>query len=81
MKITVYSTTTCTFCVQLEKWLTSKELPYTKFMLDQDEELKNKVIEESGFRSVPITLIEKDDNSKEYIMGFDVPKLSATLGV
>ena len=80
MKITVYSTTTCTFCVQLEKWLTSKNLPYTKVMLDQDEELKNKVIEDSGFRSVPITLLEKED-SKEYILGFDTQKLGASLGV
>lgn len=36
MKITVYSTTTCPYCVQLKQWLTKKEVEFTDYMIDKN---------------------------------------------
>lgn len=78
MTVTVYSTTTCSFCVQLEQWLRSQGVTYTKVLLDQDTSAKDRIIAASGFRSVPITQIDVN-GSTQFILGFDVPRLHAEL--
>ncbi|HEU5186987.1 MAG TPA: glutaredoxin family protein [Candidatus Saccharimonadales bacterium] len=78
MTVTLYSTTTCTFCVQLEQWFTRQGVTYTKILLDQNPAVKNQVIAQSGFRSVPITQIDRGD-ATQFVLGFDVPRLQQAL--
>lgn len=72
MKITVYSTSTCPYCKMLKDYLNEMNIAFEDLFVDQDDEAKNKMMEESGgFLGVPFVVIEKDDGSKETVVGFD----------
>ena len=48
---------------------------------DEDEAAAHEMIELSGQMGVPFTVITKDDDSEEHILGFDQPRLNAVLGL
>jgi glutaredoxin 3 len=79
MKITVYSTTTCPYCVMLKKWLESKSIKYTNYMVDQNPIAAQNMVNLSGQMGVPFSTIELDDGKVEKIVGFDRPKFEAVL--
>ena len=81
MKITMYSTATCAFCLMLKKYLEEKNLAYEVKMADEDENIAQELYEKSQGFTVPFTEIVKDDGSVENVLGFDVPKLNAALGI
>jgi glutaredoxin 3 len=81
MEITIYSTTTCPYCKMLMKYLDEKEIKYTKKLVDQDDEARDKMVEISGgFLGVPYTVVEKNGKI-EKIIGFDKKKVNETLGI
>lgn len=63
MKITVYSTTTCPYCVQLKQWLTKKEVEFTDYMIDKNPYAAQMMISQSGQMGVPFCTIEHEDGS------------------
>lgn len=76
MKVTIYSTTSCPYCQMLKDYLDSKKVTYVEKMVDQSEEAKNEMMNESGgFLGVPFVTIYKDDGTKENVIGFDKGKL------
>lgn len=79
MKITVYSTTTCPYCVMLKKWLESKSIEFTNYMVDQNPIAAQNMVNPSGQMGVPFSTIEYDDGKVEKILGFDRPKFEAAL--
>lgn len=80
VRVTVYSTDSCPYCVMLKEFLDANKVKYTEHNVGEDQEKANEMIEISGQMGVPVTLIEKDD--KEYlIIGFDKLKLSELLGI
>ena len=79
MKITIYSTTTCPYCVSLKRWLNEQEIPYTNYMVDQNPVAAQNMINLSGQRGVPFSTVEKDDGSIEKIIGFDRHKFELAL--
>ncbi len=79
MKITVYTTTTCPYCVMLKKWLESKSVEFTNYTVDQNPIAAQNMINLSGQRGVPFSTIEYDDGKVEQILGFDKPKFEAAL--
>ena len=82
MKITIYSTTTCPYCKQLKDYLAEKGKPYEEKLVDQNDEDKNAMMQESkGFLGVPFVVIEKDDGSKETVTGFDKNKINQILEI
>lgn len=81
MKITVYSSTTCPYCVMLKKWLQSKSIEFTECMVDQNPMAAQHMINISGQRGVPFSTIELDDGKVEKILGFDRAGFEAVLGV
>lgn len=81
MKITVYSTSTCPYCVMVKRWLDDKAIAYTEVLVDKDQQSARKMVELSGQMSVPFTTIEKDDGVLDKILGFDTASLSRSLGV
>ncbi|MBT3475490.1 glutaredoxin [bacterium] len=66
MKIKVYTTISCPFCVAAKNLLTSKNLDFTEIDLTSDLELRLEVSTKYNWRTVPIIII--DD---ELIGGFD----------
>lgn len=79
MKVTVYSTTTCPYCVMLKKWLDEKHVEYTNYMVDSSLYAAQMMVSQSGQKGVPFTTIEHDDGTVDKIIGFDRNKLQAAL--
>jgi glutaredoxin len=73
--ITIYTTNTCAYCVMVKKWLGSKNMSYDEVNLDTNPERAQEAIEISGQMAVPVTVITKDDDTKEIVVGYNLAKL------
>jgi hypothetical protein len=65
----------------LKGYLQSKNIPYEEKKADEHQELAMELYELSGQLGVPFSVIEKEDGSKEGILGFDKPRFDAVLGL
>lgn len=79
MKITVYSTTTCPYCVMLKRWLDDKKIEYTDYLVDRNPYAAQMMIEQSGQRGVPFSTIEHDDGTVDKVLGFDRARFESIL--
>jgi glutaredoxin len=79
--IKIYSTQTCVYCHAEKEFLKEHNVPYHEIMVDADEAAAQEMIKLSGQMGVPFTIIIKDDDSEEHILGFDQPRLTAALGL
>lgn len=79
MKVTVYSTTTCPYCVMLKKWLDDKGVEYQEYLIDQNPYAAQIMVSQSGQRGVPFTTIERTDGKVSKILGFDREQLTVAL--
>ena len=77
--ITIYTTNTCGYCVMVKKWLTSKNIGYDEVNLDTSPERAREALEISGQLAVPVTVVTKDDDSKEVIVGYNLAKLAPAI--
>jgi glutaredoxin len=73
--ITIYTTNTCAYCVMVKKWLNSKNMSYDEVNLDTNPERAQEAIEISGQMAVPVTVITKNDDTKEVVVGYNLAKL------
>jgi glutaredoxin 3 len=74
--ITIYTTNTCAYCVMVKKWLGAKGHAYQVINLDEQPEKQAEALQLSGALTVPITVVTKQDDSKEVIVGFNLAKLA-----
>ncbi len=79
MKITVYSTTTCPYCVMLKRWLNDKKVAYTEYMVDKNPIAAQSMMQHSGQRGVPFSTIEHADGTVDKIHGFDRARFETVL--
>jgi glutaredoxin len=79
MKITVYSTTTCPYCVMLKHWLDDKKIAYTDYLVDKNQFAAQNMVQLSGQIGVPFSTIEHDDGSVDKIIGFDRARFEVAL--
>lgn len=80
-KVTVYTTTQCAFCLMVKKYLDSKNQAYETINLDEHPEQRDKVVEISGGMSVPVTVVEEDNQDPIVTVGWNPAQLSAALGL
>lgn len=78
-KITVYSTTTCPYCVMLTRWLRDKKVEFTEYKVDQNPFAAQQMVNLSGQMGVPFTTIETNGEMTK-VLGFNVRQLEAILG-
>ncbi len=82
MNITIYSTTTCSYCHALKAWLDKQKIAYDYKLTDEDDAAMDEFMSvNDGMLSVPLTVITQDDGSKAKILGFDQDKLNNALGI
>lgn len=74
--ITIFTTNTCVYCVMVKKWLNIKGLSYEEVNLEEHPERQAEALEISGMLTVPVTVVTKDDDSKEVIVGYNLAKLA-----
>ncbi len=61
-------------------YLTEKGITFEEKLVDQDETARREMASVSGgFLGVPFLVIEKDDGTKETIVGFDKGRIDQTL--
>lgn len=81
MKVTMYKTTTCPYCKMESEYLTSKGVQFEEIYVDQDPKAAEEMVKISNQMGVPFTVIEKDDGTKDTILGFDKGKINQALGI
>ncbi|MDB5182039.1 MAG: glutaredoxin family protein [Candidatus Saccharibacteria bacterium] len=74
--ITIYTTNTCAYCAMVKKWLGAKGHSYNVINLDEQPEKQAEALQLSGALTVPITVVTKQDDSREVIVGFNLSKLA-----
>lgn len=74
--ITIFTTNTCAYCGMVKKWLAAKGHAYDEVNLDQYPERQAEAIKLSGAMTVPVTVVTKDDDSREVIVGYNLSKLA-----
>ncbi len=79
MKVTVFSTTTCPYCVMLKRWLDDKKINYDEYMVDHNPIAAQFMVQQSGQMGVPFSTVEHDDGTVDKIVGFDREKFEIAL--
>lgn len=74
--ITIFTTNTCAYCVMVKKWLSTKNIAYEEVNLDQHPERQKEAFEASGQLSVPITIVTKQDDTQEVVVGYNLARLA-----
>lgn len=78
--ITIYTTNTCAYCVMVKKWLKAKGHTYSEVNLDENPSRQQEALEMSGAMTVPVTVVTKQDDSREVVVGYNLAKLAPALG-
>ena len=63
--ITIYTRTTCAYCVQVKKLLDMKGKTYSVINIDEDREAEARVIQKSGARTVPVVMVSDEDGNEQ----------------
>ncbi len=71
MKIKLYSTPTCPYCVQAKKFFEGKKIDFEEIDISQNQESAEEMIKISGQMGVPVITI-----NDEIITGFDEEKIN-----
>lgn len=80
--ITIYTRTTCAYCVQVKKFLDMKQQTYEVINLDERPELAESVIKKSGAMTVPVVTITDDQGDEQVAsIGWNPAALNAALAV
>lgn len=72
--ITVYTTTTCPYCVMVTDFLKEKNIEFKEVNVQSDPAIMQKIVDETGQMGVPQT-----DINGEWVLGFDPNKLTSLL--
>ena len=78
--VKLYSTMHCPYCKMEKAWLEGNKIEHTISYVDQDQKEAIEMVRKTGQMGVPVTEITYEEGSPEYIVGFDVNKLSSILG-
>lgn len=79
--ITIYTTGVCAYCHAEKEFLKEHNVGFDEVRVDTDAAAAEKMINLSGQMGVPFTVITRQDNAEEHILGFDQPRLAAALGL
>jgi glutaredoxin-like YruB-family protein len=77
-EIEVYTTPSCPYCTKLKNWLEEQDIDYEAFDLSQNKEKAQELIQKTGQRGVPQTLI-KDGDEEKAVIGFQPDKIKAEI--
>ena len=75
-QITIFTTSTCASCGMVKKWLDTKGHQYEVVNLDQNPERQAEALALSGALTVPVTVVTKEDDAKQVVVGFNLAKLA-----
>ncbi|MDL2363132.1 MAG: glutaredoxin family protein [Patescibacteria group bacterium] len=74
--ITIFTTNTCGYCHMVKKYLGAKGMTWDEVNLDEQPHRQAEALQLSGAMTVPVTVVTKDDDSQEVIVGYNLAKLA-----
>jgi glutaredoxin 3 len=74
--VTIFTTNTCAYCVMVKKYLKAKGVGYDEVNLDQNPERQAEALAISGALTVPVTVVTKQDDTREVVIGYNLAKLA-----
>jgi glutaredoxin 3 len=78
--ITIFTTNTCSYCAMVKRFLDMKGQSYNVVNLDEHPERNQEAYELSnGALTVPITVITKQDDSREVVVGYNLSRLAPAI--
>lgn len=77
--VTIFTTNTCAYCGMVKKYLATKNVGYDEVNLDVNPERQKEAFELSGQLAVPVTVVTKEDESKEVVVGYNLAKLAPAI--
>ena len=77
--ITIFTTNTCAYCAMVKKYLDIKNHTYDVVNLDEKPERQAEALALSGALTVPVTVVTKQDDSREVIVGYNLSKLAPAI--
>ncbi len=60
----------------VKKWLGAKGYEYEEVNLDSSPDRQKEALELSGALTVPVTVVTKQDDSREVVVGYNLAKLA-----
>ena len=78
-KITIFTTNTCAYCVMVKRFLDAKGQHYEVVNLDETPERQAEALKASGTLTVPVTVVTKQDDSQQVIVGYNLAQLAPAL--
>lgn len=76
MKVRIYSTPTCPYCITLKEFLKQHKIEFEDIDVASDSKAREEMIKKSGQMGVPVVEI-----NGQIIVGFDREKISSLLGI
>ncbi|MFZ1458880.1 MAG: glutaredoxin [Candidatus Saccharimonadales bacterium] len=64
-QITIYTRTTCAYCVQVKKLLDLKGKTYNVINIDDDRDAEAAIIAKSGARTVPVVTVTDETGHEQ----------------
>lgn len=77
--ITIFTTNTCGYCIMVKRWLQARGYNYEEINLDQNPDRQAEALQISGQLAVPVTVVTKQDDSREVVVGYNLSKLAPAL--
>jgi glutaredoxin 3 len=74
--ITIFTTNTCGYCQMVKKYLGAKGMEYEEVNLDEQPQRQAEALSLSGALTVPVTVVTKQDDSQEVIVGYNLARLA-----
>lgn len=74
--VTIFTTNTCGYCQMVKKYLGAKGVNYQEVNLDVNPERQQEALQLSGALTVPVTVVTRQDDSREVIVGYNLAKLA-----
>ncbi len=75
--ITIFTTNACSYCGMVKRFLDLKGHSYQVVNLDDNPERNQEAYELSnGALTVPITVVTKDDNTRQVVVGYNLGQLA-----
>lgn len=73
--IAVYTTNQCAYCGMVKRWLESKNLAFEEINIETNPERGEEAFSASGGRTVPVTIVTGQDDTKHVITGWNLREL------
>lgn len=74
--ITIFTTNTCGYCGMVKKYLGAKGHTWDEVNLDEHPHRQVEAMELAGVTTVPVTVVTKQDDSREVIVGYNLAQLA-----